>query len=163
MNDALTETLHRAICREKCAMYGEPPCFELTAADDVGTPLPWPNPDCDEPGCHALAIAAFAALRQHQRAEGALSAEILAELSRARAKFPGANVTMLALVEEVGELAKAAFEEPRANVRKEAVQVAIMAMRVVLDGDQTLDAWRAAKGLDPMIATPIAPDSGSPA
>ena len=82
----------------------------------------------------------------------ALLNEILAELARARRKFPGDNVTMLALMEEVGELAKATFEEPRANVRKEAVQVAVMAIRVILDGDHTLDAWRAAKGLDPLVA-----------
>ena len=80
-----------------------------------------------------------------------LLCEIAAELERARAKFPGDNVTTLALVEEVGELAKATFEQSRAAVRKEAVQVAVMAMRVVLDGDATLDDWRAAKGLDPLI------------
>ena len=74
--------------------------------------------------------------------------EIFAELERARAKFPGDNVTMLALMEEVGELAKATFEESRAAVRKEAIQVAVMAMRVVLDGDATLTIWRASKGLD---------------
>jgi NTP pyrophosphatase (non-canonical NTP hydrolase) len=78
--------------------------------------------------------------------------EILAELERARAKFPGDNVTTLALVEEVGELAKATFSESRAAVRKEAVQVAVMAMRVILDGDATLDEWRKTKGLDPLIA-----------
>ena len=77
-----------------------------------------------------------------------LMAEISIELANARAKFPGDNVTMLALVEEVGELSKALFEEPRARVRKEAVQVAVMAMRVVLDGDSTLDGWRTSKGLD---------------
>lgn len=74
--------------------------------------------------------------------------DIRNELLRARTKFPGDNVTMLALMEEVGELAKATFEEPRANVRKEAVQVAVMAIRVVLDGDATLSHWRAQKGLD---------------
>jgi hypothetical protein len=84
--------------------------------------------------------------------EGELVAEILAELRRARAKFPGDNVTTLAMVEEVGELAKATFEESRARVREEAVQVAVMAMRVVLDGDQTLDGWRERKGLDPLVA-----------
>ncbi|MEO0859197.1 MAG: hypothetical protein AAFY65_01190 [Pseudomonadota bacterium] len=76
--------------------------------------------------------------------------EIKAELARARSLFPGRNVTMLALMEEVGELAKATFEEPRANVREEAVQVAVMAMRVVLDGDATLTEWRDGKGLDPL-------------
>lgn len=78
--------------------------------------------------------------------------EIEDELANARNKFPGKNVTFAALVEEVGELAKATFEEPRANVRKEAVQVAVMAMRMVLDGDHTFDDWRESKNLDPLIA-----------
>lgn len=81
-----------------------------------------------------------------------LSQEILNELIRARTKFPGENVTFAALVEEVGELATATFEESRANVRKEAVQVAVMAMRMVLDGDHTFDTWRASKGLDPLTS-----------
>lgn len=76
---------------------------------------------------------------------------IRSELKLAREKFPGDNVTMLALMEEVGELAKATFEEPRINVRKEAVQVAVMAIRVILDGDCTLDIWRAIKGLDALV------------
>jgi NTP pyrophosphatase (non-canonical NTP hydrolase) len=80
--------------------------------------------------------------------EQAIVNEIMAELARARAKFPGDNVTMLALMEEVGELAKATFEEPRSAVRKEAVQVAVMAIRVILDGDATLNEWRRSKGLD---------------
>lgn len=83
--------------------------------------------------------------------EETLSAEILAELTRARAKFPGKNVTFAALVEEVGELATATFEEGRDRVRKEAVQVAVMAMRMVLDGDHTFDDWRASKGLDCLV------------
>lgn len=77
--------------------------------------------------------------------------EIIAELARARAKFPGDNATFHALTEEVGELAKAMMEEPRHAVRKEAVQVAVMAMRVVLDGDATMAGWRAMKGLDPLV------------
>jgi NTP pyrophosphatase (non-canonical NTP hydrolase) len=77
--------------------------------------------------------------------------EIEAELANARNKFPGKNVTFAALVEEVGELAKATFEEPRENVRKEAVQVAVMACRMILDGDHTFDEWRASKNLDPLI------------
>lgn len=82
-----------------------------------------------------------------------LADEIRAELMRARAKFPGKNVTFAALVEEVGELATATFEESRAAVRKEAVQVAVMAMRMVLDGDCTFDNWRETKGLDPLLAS----------
>lgn len=86
------------------------------------------------------------------KAEIELSQEILAGLIHARTKFPGKNVTFAALVEEVGELATATFEEPSANVRKEAIQVAVMAMRMVLDGDHTFDAWRASKGLDALTA-----------
>ena len=77
-----------------------------------------------------------------------LLGDIVAELIRARDKFPGKNVTFCALIEEVGELSTALFSEPRANVRKEAVQVAVMAMRIVLDGDHTLEAWRYSRDLD---------------
>jgi hypothetical protein len=82
--------------------------------------------------------------------ERQLATDILAELVRARAKFPGKNVTFAALVEEVGELATAIFEESAERVRKEAVQVAVMAMRVVLDGDHAYEPWRWEKGLDPL-------------
>ncbi len=84
------------------------------------------------------------------KAEAELLTQIVRELDRARTKFPGDNVTTLALVEEVGELAQATFEKSRAEVRKEAIQVACMAMRVILDGDATLDEWRAKKNLDPL-------------
>lgn len=88
--------------------------------------------------------------------EQKLIEEIGTELIKARKKFPGKNVTFAALIEEIGELATALFEEPRASLRKEAVQVAVMAMRVVLDGDHTFDAWRADHGLDPILS----PQSG---
>jgi hypothetical protein len=45
------DTIDRAICAETCAYVGEPPCWSL--------PSDWPNPDCDEPGCSALADAAW--------------------------------------------------------------------------------------------------------
>lgn len=83
--------------------------------------------------------------------EEKLAGEIMAELIHARTKFPGTNATLAALVEEVGEVSTALMEEPRANVRKEAIQVAVMAIRIILDGDQTLDEWRRSKGLDPLI------------
>jgi hypothetical protein len=59
----------RAICRERCAYMGEPPCWEVGA---------WPNEECDEPGCAALAEAAIAAW--NRRAPGyAAGAEAMRE------------------------------------------------------------------------------------
>lgn len=84
-------------------------------------------------------------------AELKLSLEISAELRRARTKFPGPDATLAALMEEVGEVAKATMDESRERVRKEAVQVAVMAIRLILDGDATLDEFRRSKGLDPLI------------
>jgi hypothetical protein len=69
-------------------------------------------------------------------------AEVLAEVRRARAKFPGANATNAALVEEVGELSKALMYEPFSNVIAEAVQVATMALRLATEGDGTMDDFR---------------------
>ena len=70
-------------------------------------------------------------------------ADIEAELDRARAKFPG-NVDVLpALTEEVGELNQALIQqkhEPYKGVRDrdvymEAIQTAVMAIRVASEGD----------------------------
>lgn len=83
----------------------------------------------------------------------AFLAEVRAELIRARQKLPGDRVMAIALMEEVGELAKAMLDEPAANVRKEAVQTAVMAARIVLDGDGSVRDWRWFKGLDPLIQT----------
>jgi hypothetical protein len=81
-------------------------------------------------------------------------AEVRAELMRARAKFPGDRIMTIALAEEFGELCKAVLDECSANVRKEAVQTAVMCARVVLDGDGSVNDWRAGKGLDPLTAKP---------
>jgi hypothetical protein len=48
------EKVARAICAEKCAFMGEPPCSSVEGE--------WPNRNCSEPGCHAEAQAAIAAL-----------------------------------------------------------------------------------------------------
>lgn len=74
--------------------------------------------------------------------------EVRAELQRARSKFPGDRLMTVALAEEFGELCKAVLDEPAARVRKEAVQTAVMAARVILDGDGSVQEWRQAKGLD---------------
>lgn len=81
---------------------------------------------------------------------GQLMDDISEELDRARTKFPGDRVTYTAMCEEVGELAKALLDESRARVREEAIQVAVMAMRVVLDGDSSYDELRKERGLDPL-------------
>ena len=72
-----------------------------------------------------------------------LHEQILEELGKARKKFPEQDlwITLCALSEEVGELNQACLQymhEPHKNVkygdiRKEAIQVAAMAMRVILD------------------------------
>lgn len=77
--------------------------------------------------------------------------EVKLELIRARAKFPGDRIMCLALAEEFGELIKAVLDESSANVRKEAVQTAVMAARVALDGDGSVREWRTESGLDPLL------------
>lgn len=91
------------------------------------------------------------------RAADQFLAEVRAELTRARALFPGDRIMGLAMVEEAGELVKAMLDEPAAAVRKEAVQTAVMAARIALDGDGSVREWRAAKGLDPLVQQVEAP------
>ena len=72
--------------------------------------------------------------------------DVLAGLAKARLKFPAPNPTIAALTEEVGELAQAALHiyERKSNdwrrLHDEAVQVAIMAMRMATKGDATIGA-----------------------
>ncbi len=60
---ASQEDVARAICAEKCAFYGEQPCWRVV------DPKEYAADDCGEPGCRALAAAALAALRA-KMAEG---------------------------------------------------------------------------------------------
>lgn len=65
---------------------------------------------------------------------------INAELNYAQHRFPGNADMLAALTEEVGELAKALLDHkrgkaPAADVFAEAVQVAVMAIRVAMEGD----------------------------
>lgn len=70
------------------------------------------------------------------------------ELEKARSKFPSSDYLMTALTEEVGELAKAFLDEPMANVRHEALQVACVAMRIYREGDPSMNSIRQQRGLD---------------
>lgn len=67
---------------------------------------------------------------------------VLEELSRARAKFPGDNLNTIAMMEEAGEVAKAVLEESPERVRRECIQLAVMAARITLDGDSSTDTYR---------------------
>lgn len=89
------------------------------------------------------------------READAFFAEVRAELIRARAKFPGDRIMTLALAEEFGELCKAVLDESSAAVRKEAVQTAVMACRVAIDGDGSVDSWRRERGLDPLTCAAL--------
>lgn len=67
------------------------------------------------------------------------------EALRAQTLFPNPAGLLTALVEEVGEVAKAMLDESMDRVRKECIQVAAMALRLATEGDPTLDAVRAAR------------------
>jgi NTP pyrophosphatase (non-canonical NTP hydrolase) len=71
-------------------------------------------------------------------------ADVMDEVHRARKLFPTNAALMVALMEEVGELAKAMLDESDDRVRAEAIQVAGLAMRVAIEGDSTLAAVRSA-------------------
>jgi hypothetical protein len=88
------------------------------------------------------------------------------EVVRARRKFPDPeNPNFAALVEEVGELAKAMIEKlTPEEIRSEAVQVACMAIRIIEEGDQSLGIGPegASEGHIERCACTAAPGCGRP-
>ena len=70
------------------------------------------------------------------------------EVAFARKKFPENDSNYAALVEEVGELAKALMEESSTRIHEEAVQVASAALRVATEGDPSFKALRKKNGAD---------------
>ena len=70
--------------------------------------------------------------------------ELGTEYARATDKFPSSNCATIALMEEVGELAQALLHYHLENkgskeaIRKEAVQVAVMAMRIYAENDPSI-------------------------
>jgi hypothetical protein len=61
MDKEKIDKVARAICRERCAFMGEPACWMITS---IIKGEKFPAPDCDDPGCEALAMAALAAMEQ---------------------------------------------------------------------------------------------------
>lgn len=82
-------------------------------------------------------------------------------IKKARRKFPGRNLTIVALAEEFGELAKASMDEGKGAVWKEAVQVAVMAMRMATEGDHSVEYRRAENGLEAITRDDCMPDGKS--
>lgn len=71
---------------------------------------------------------------------GSSASDLAEEILKAREKFPGNRYLLAALVEEVGELAKAYLQrEGKEAIRKEALQVACVAMRIYEEGDAIFD------------------------
>lgn len=68
------------------------------------------------------------------------------EVLRARQKFPDNDLLMVALTEEVGELAKALLDETPERVYAEAIQVACVALRIATEGDKSVEEWRRRRG-----------------
>lgn len=74
-------------------------------------------------------------------ADGLMFKMVRDELVAAREAFPGKTHMLCAMVEEVGELAQAIMQHDRQQgtsvqeVLREAVQVAAMAIRVAVEGD----------------------------
>jgi hypothetical protein len=76
--------------------------------------------------------------------EPATMAALFAEVRRARTIHPGRRQLLAALMEEVGELAKAIIEDaPREDIEEEAIHVAAVAIRILEEGDET-------HGVDPL-------------
>lgn len=100
----------------------------------------------DLDGCH-LPSMRFEQDKKERRARTAQEnnttfwlVELENEIGRARAKFPGNNHLLAALTEEVGELAKELLQHGNtADARKEAIQVACIAMRIATEGAKEFD------------------------
>lgn len=58
------------------------------------------------------------------------------ELVYARIRFPSNDRLFEALIEEVGEVARAVLEKKYDHARREALQVACVAMRLVTEGNK---------------------------
>lgn len=65
-------------------------------------------------------------------------AALQGEVMAGRKKFPGNRLALAALMEEVGELSRALLQrKPKAEIEREAAQVAAVAMRIFEEGDAT--------------------------
>lgn len=82
---------------------------------------------------------------------GEVLQDVYTEITRGVESYPDASGLMVALMEEVGELARAMMTQSRDSVRSEAAQVAALAVRVAIDGDPTLAEIRAKNNADAVL------------
>lgn len=90
-------------------------------------------------------------------------AAMQAEVINARIKFPSSALSFAALIEEVGELAKAllklrAGKGSTDNVIAEGVQAAVMVMRLITEGDASFYAVEYSEPDDTDIVRAVVPD-----
>ena len=65
--------------------------------------------------------------------------DLSSELIRARNKFPNGHNLNLALLEEFGECVQAQLQNlGQQKIRKEAIQVMAMAVRIIEEGDRSI-------------------------
>lgn len=74
--------------------------------------------------------------------------EIDQELEIMLQNYPSPIANMAALTSRVGDLSSVMSKEPAHWVREEAIKVAVMAIRVALEGDPYCDLYRCSVGLD---------------
>lgn len=74
--------------------------------------------------------------------------DVAAEVRRARAKFPAHEDLTVALFEEAGEVAKSQLQcAPHEVIRKELVQVIAVCVRIITEGDATMERRRTEKNI----------------
>jgi hypothetical protein len=62
MDLALVENVAKAICAERCAFYGDPPCWRIAPEEYAMKDCGDPEAGSNDVGCRVLAKAAVAAM-----------------------------------------------------------------------------------------------------
>lgn len=121
---------------------------------------------CNEKKCKLCQAELYEQRRNVVWTDESFLIDVFLEIRRARKKHPGNAHLTAALMEEVGELAKAQLEgESQARIWAEAMQVACVAARIAMEGDRDFMARDyASDGALADIANPqpVAPLSFTP-
>ena len=91
---------------------------------------------------HLCCLCYGAGLWKPKEKEDKFFDELKCEIERARIKHPGNELLMVALMEEVGELAQALVDESKERIYEEALHVATVAVRIAVEGDATIERIR---------------------